>query len=191
MGHALVALAQPEADPVHKVSIIPRGIGALGYTIQRPIEDRYMMTQAELDRKIAILLGGPAAEKLKFDMLSTVAADDLSKATDLAHEMVTRYGMDESLGYIAFEMPRSQLLEMPGGLLPQRRTVSEETQRRIDSAIRGIVMNGFKQATSLLLANRDVLDSGANTLLLKETLDEPEIRALAAELRHPLKADAI
>jgi cell division protease FtsH len=185
MGHALVALAQPEADPVHKVSIIPRGIGALGYTIQRPTEDRYMMTQVELERKITVLLGGRAAERLKFDMLSTGAADDLFKATDIAHEMVTRYGMDESLGYVSFEMPRSQLLEMPGGPLPQRRTVSEETQRRIDSAIRSIVMDGFKQATSLLLANRDVLEHGANTLLLKETLDEMDIRALAAELRQP------
>ncbi|CAM6996173.1 ATP-dependent zinc metalloprotease FtsH [Escherichia coli] len=103
MGHALVALALPETDPVHKISIIPRGIGALGYTLQRPTEDRFLMTRTDLEHKIAVLLGGRAAEKLVFGELSTGAADDLARATDIARDMITRFGMDEGLGYIAFE----------------------------------------------------------------------------------------
>lgn len=182
MGHALVALAQPGTDPVHKVSIIPRGIGALGYTIQRPTEDRYLMTRPELEQKIAVLLGGRAAEKLVFQVLSTGAADDLAKATDMAHDMVTRYGMDDGLGYVVFEPKRPQMLEVPAGMLPQSSPVSEHTQRCIDDAIRDIVMDGFERATTILTANRAVLERGARALLDKETLDEAAIRALAKEL---------
>ena len=179
MGHALVALAQPGTDPVHKVSIIPRGIGALGYTLQRPTEDRYLMKRSELEQKIAVLLGGRAAEMLVFKELSTGAADDLAKSTDIAREMVTRYGMDESLGCIAFEPPRAPLLELPPGLLPpSRNAVSEQTLQGIDAAIRAIVMGGFERATRLLEAHRDALERGARALLEKETLDEAEIRAL-------------
>ena len=183
MGHALVALAQPGTDPVHKVSIIPRGIGALGYIIQRPTEDRYLMTRPELEQKISVLLGGRAAEKLMFDVLSTGAADDLAKATDIARDMVTRYGMDEDLGYVAFEPKRQQMLDIPAGVLPQGSPVSEHTQQRIDDAIRGIVMGGFDHATVILGANRDVLERGARALLEKETLDEAAIRALAMDLK--------
>jgi cell division protease FtsH len=183
MGHALVALAQPGADPVHKVSIIPRGIGALGYTIQRPTEDRYLMTRPELEQRIAILLGGRAAEKLVFGVLSTGAADDLAKATDIARDMVIRYGMDENLGYVAFEPKRQQMLDVPADLMqPHSPPVSEHTQRRIDDAIRGIVMSGFSHASAILGANRSVLEQGARALLEKETLDEAAIRALGAEL---------
>jgi len=183
MGHALVALAQPGADPVHKVSIIPRGIGALGYTIQRPTEDRYLMTRPELAQKIAVLMGGRAAEKLMFTVVSTGAADDLAKATDIARDMVARYGMDEGLGYVAFEPKRQQMLDVPAGMLPQGSPVSEHTQRRIDDAIRGIVMAGFEHATAILTLNREVLARGARALLDKETLDEAAIRALAMDLR--------
>jgi cell division protease FtsH len=116
MGHTLVALALPGTDTLHKVFIIPRGIGALGYTIQRPTEDRYLMTREELENKIAVLLGGRAAEKLVFGRLSTGAADDLAKATDIARDMVTRYGMVEELGYVAYEPQRSAFLEAPAGL---------------------------------------------------------------------------
>jgi cell division protease FtsH len=189
MGHALVALAQTGTDPVHKVSIIPRGIGALGYTIQRPTEDRYLMTRPELEQKISVLLGGRAAEKLVFGLLSTGAADDLAKATDIAHDMVTRYGMDEDLGYVAFEPQRQQMLELPAGLLPSGAQTSQETQRRIDEAIRGIVMGGFARATAILSANREVLERGARALLMQETLDENAIRALANDLRR-IDADA-
>jgi cell division protease FtsH len=183
MGHALVALAQPGTDPVHKVSIIPRGIGALGYTIQRPTEDRYLMTRPELEQKIAVLLGGRAAEKLVFEVLSTGAADDLAKATDMARDMVTRYGMDEDLGYVAFEPKRQQMLDIPAGVLPQGSPVSEHTQQRIDDAIRGIVMAGFEHAVAILTLNREVLARGARALLDKETLDEAAIRALVMDLK--------
>jgi cell division protease FtsH len=118
MGHALTALALPGADPVHKVSIIPRGIGALGYTIQRPTEDRFLLTRAELEVRIAVLLGGRAAEKLIFGDLSTGAADDLAKATDIARDMITRYGMDEALGYVAWEAQPPRFLDLPG--MPQQ-----------------------------------------------------------------------
>lgn len=182
MGHTLVALAQRGADPVHKVSIIPRGIGALGYTIQRPTEDRYLMTRPELDQKIAVLLGGRAAEKLVFEVLSTGAADDIAKATDMARDMVTRFGMDEDLGYVAFEPKRQQMLDLPVGVVPQGSPVSEHTQRCIDDAIRHIVMAGFEHASAILSLNRDVLERGARALLEKETLDEAAIRALAGDL---------
>ena len=111
MGHALVALALPGSDAVHKVSIIPRGIGALGYTIQRPTEDRYLMTRDELENKIAVLLGGRAAERLVFGHTSTGAADDLAKATDIARAMVMRYGMDEELGHAAYDRERAPFLK--------------------------------------------------------------------------------
>ena len=135
MGHALVALALPGTDPVHKVSIIPRGIGALGYTIQRPTEDRFLMTREELENKITVLLGGRAAEKLVFGQLSTGAADDLAKVTDIARDMVTRYGMDEELGYVAYEAQRPRFLDMPG-LAARRLPGGRTTQPRIDEAVR-------------------------------------------------------
>ena len=182
MGHALVALAQPGTDPVHKVSIIPRGIGALGYTIQRPTEDHYLLTRPDLEKKIAVLLGGRAAEKLVFGLLSTGAADDLVKATDIARDMVTRYGMDEDLGYVVFDLQRSPMLDLPEGVLPRSMSMSQETQRHIDEAIRAIVMAGFEQASQILQTNRDLLERGARALLEKETLDETAIRALARDL---------
>jgi cell division protease FtsH len=182
MGHALVALAQPGSDAVHKVSIIPRGIGALGYTLQRPTEDRYLMTRHELERKISVLLGGRAAERLVFDELSTGAADDLAKATDIAREMVTRFGMDEALGYVAYEPQRLPMLDLAPGLAPQREPVSEQTQQRIDEAIRAIVMGGFAQATQLLQRHRATLEHCARALLERETLDEAALRELAPEL---------
>jgi cell division protease FtsH len=110
MGHALVAMALPGVDPVHKVSIIPRGIGALGYTIQRPTEDRFLMTREELQNKMAVLLGGRAAEWIIYGHLSTGAADDLVKVTDIARAIVTRYGMTEKLGHVALEKDRRSFL---------------------------------------------------------------------------------
>ena len=188
MGHALVALALPGSDPVHKVSIIPRGIGALGYTIQRPTEDRFLMTREELEHKIMVLLGGRAAEKLVFGHLSTGAADDLAKVTDIARDMVTRYGMDEVLGYVAFEAQRPRFLDVPGYPAPGGCNVSPQTQQHIDSAVRGIVMNAFDAATRLLERHRAVLDRAARELLVKETLDEAALTALTAGVR-PAAAD--
>ena len=184
MGHALVALALPGTDPVHKVSIIPRGIGALGYTIQRPTEDRYLMTREELENKIAVLLGGRASEKLVFGRLSTGAADDLAKATDIARDMITRYGMDEDLGYIAYEAQKPRFLDVPDMVSGGCR-VSEATQGRIDEAIRRIVKTVFDRAYGILETNRDVLERCAHELLARETLDENSIRELTRDLRRP------
>lgn len=181
MGHALVALALPETDPVHKISIIPRGIGALGYTLQRPTEDRFLMTRTDLEHKIAVLLGGRAAEKLVFGELSTGAADDLARATDIARDMITRFGMDEGLGYIAFEAQRPRFLDTPelahGGC-----RLAESTQARIDQAIRDIVMGVFERAYRIPDINRAVLERCARELLARETLDESDIRQLTQGL---------
>ncbi|HCM9212832.1 TPA: AAA family ATPase [Enterobacter roggenkampii] len=181
MGHALVALALPETDPVHKISIIPRGIGALGYTLQRPTEDRFLMTRTDLEHKIVVLLGGRAAEKLVFGELSTGAADDLARATDIARDMITRFGMDEGLGYIAFEAQRPRFLDTPelahGGC-----RVAESTQARFDQAIRDIVMGVFEHAYRILDINRAVLERCARELLARETLDESDIRQLTQGL---------
>ena len=178
MGHALVL---PETDPVHKISIIPRGIGALGYTLQPPTEDRFLMTRTDLEHKIAVLLGGRAAEKLVFGELSTGAADDLARATDIARDMITRFGMDEGLGYIAFEAQRPRFLDTPelahGGC-----RVAESTQARIDQAIRDIVMGVFEHAYRILDINRAVLERCACELLARETLDESDIRQLTQGL---------
>src|SRR5262249_62058019 len=127
MGHALVALSLPGVDPVLKVSIIPRGVGALGYTIQRPIEDRFLMTKEELENKMAVLLGGRAAELIVFDHLSTGAADDLRRVTDIARSMVTRYGMSEKLGNVAYDRdPRSFLNGPDLPSAPRQRDPADE-----------------------------------------------------------------
>jgi cell division protease FtsH len=182
MGHALTALALPGTDPVHKVSIIPRGIGALGYTIQRPTEDRFLMTREELEQKIMVLLGGRAAEKLVFGQLSTGAADDLAKITDIARDMVTRFGMVEELGYVAYEAQRPRFLEVPG-LTQGGWQLGDRTQQRIDEAVRGIVMSAFERTTEILSHNRDVLERCARELLARETLDEAAIRELTRDLK--------
>lgn len=183
IGHALVALALPGSDPVHKVSIIPRGIGALGYTIQRPTEDRYLMTRAELENKMAVLLGGRAAEQVVFGHLSTGAADDLAKVTGIARSMALRYGMVEALGPVAFDEERPNLLGVAGAGGLQPREYSEETAREIDVAVRALVQSAFDKAVAILTANRQTLELGAARLLQQETLGEPAIRELAAALK--------
>jgi cell division protease FtsH len=182
MGHALVAMALPGVDPVHKVSIIPRGVGALGYTIQRPTEDRFLMTREELENKMAVLLGGRAAEWIIYKHLSTGAADDLVKTTDIAHAMVTRYGMTEKLGNVVLEKDRRTLLanEQPY-FNSQERTYSDETAAVIDQEVRRIVDEAFHRTIALLEARRDVLERAAKILLEKETLGEDELSALASQ----------
>src|SRR5437867_6601410 len=179
MGHALVAMTLPGVDPVHKVSIIPRGIGALGYTIQRPTEDRFLMTREELENKMAVLLGGRASEWIVFKKLSTGAADDLAKVTDIARSMVTRYGMSERLAHLALEKdPRSFL--SPNPLLdgPRERGYSEETAAAIDEEVHNIVQAAFERTVALLMERRDILERTARRLLEKETLEESELREL-------------
>lgn len=175
MGHAMVAMSLPETDAVHKVSIIPRGIGALGYTIQRPTEDRFLMSRGELENKMAVLLGGRAAETVVFDEISTGAADDLAKATDIARSMVTRFGMAETLGQIAYEdEPQRFLGPMPMPSVTERR-YSEETARKIDDAVRELVDKAFEKASTILKEKRATLDQAADELLQKETLGGEEL----------------
>jgi cell division protease FtsH len=180
MGHALVAMALPGSDTVHKVSIIPRGIGALGYTIQRPTEDRFLMTREELENKMAVLLGGRAAEKIVFGHLSTGAADDLAKVTDIARAMVMRYGMSEKLGHVALEKDqRSFLTPNQMAAYPQPRDYGEATADAIDGEVRAIVDVAFERTIHLLEARRDLLERTARRLLETETLDEAELAALS------------
>ena len=179
MGHAIVASALPGCDPVHKISIIPRGIGALGYTIQRPTEDRYLMTREELENKMAVLLGGRAAEHLVYGHLSTGAADDLSKVTDIARNMVTRFGMGGKLGPVSYESdPNGFLNQMTG----PRRLYAEDTAREIDVAVREIVTAQFERARGVLARNRALLDESATALLEKETLADEELAAVLGKV---------
>jgi cell division protease FtsH len=181
LGHAIVTLALPGTDTVHKVSIIPRGVGALGYTIQRPTEDRYLMTRAELEHKMAALLGGRAAEQLVFREVSTGAADDLARVTDIARAMVMRYGMSEALGNVTYDRDRSPFLQ-PNFPMPQERNYSEGTAEAVDNAVRGLVDSAFEQAFTILQQNRALLDRTAEALLETETLNEPEIERVKKEI---------
>lgn len=183
MGHALIALSLPGVDPVHKVSIIPRGVGALGYTIQRPIEDRFLMTKEELENKMAVLLGGRAAELIVFGHLSTGAADDLRRVTDIARSMVTRYGMSEKLGSIAYERDPGNFLASTDRPYPVReREYAEETAAAVDREVRVIVDNEFQRTQGLLTMRRSILDRAAKKLLEKETLEQADIDALIREM---------
>ncbi|WP_221108242.1 ATP-dependent zinc metalloprotease FtsH [Rhizobium lentis] len=179
MGHALVAMALPGVDPVHKVSIIPRGIGALGYTIQRPTEDRFLMTREELENKMAVLLGGRAAEWIIYGRLSTGAADDLVKVTDIARAMVTRYGMTEKLGHVALEKDRRSFLATDQPFYgPQEHEYSDETAAAVDEEVRRIVDATFGRAVELLRKRKSMLERAARLLLEKETLNETDLRSL-------------
>jgi cell division protease FtsH len=178
MGHTIVAMSLPGTDAVHKVSIIPRGIGSLGYTIQRPTEDRYLMTREELQNKMAVLMGGRAAEHLVYGHWSTGAADDLAKVTDIARSMVMRYGMVEKLGGVSLEETQQSVLGTPG--LPHERDYSEQTAREIDCAVRDLVNEAFNRAQDILQQKRAILEEGARQLLEKETLSEDELKALLA-----------
>jgi cell division protease FtsH len=178
MGHALVAMALPGMDPVHKISIIPRGIGALGYTMQRPTEDRFLVTKSELENKIAVLLGGRAAEQLVFAEVSTGATDDLSKATEIARSMVTRFGMSEKLGQATYETQRPTFLDRDSVAALREREFSEETAREIDCSVRDFIDKAFDTATTLLGKYRKQLDAGAALLLEKEVLNRDDLPSL-------------
>ncbi len=181
LGHAMVALALPGTDAVHKVSIIPHGVGALGYTIQRPTEDRYLMTRAELEYKMSGLLGGRASETLVFAEVSTGAADDLARATDIARAMVLRYGMSEALGNVAYDRDRSPFLQQTFPAPPER-VYSEDTANVVDHAVRALIDDAFAQATAVLQQNRALLDRTAAALLETETLAEADIERLKQEI---------
>jgi cell division protease FtsH len=179
VGHALVALAIPGSDTVQKISIIPRGIAALGYTLQLPTEDRFLMTKAELENKIAVLLGGRVAEELVYGEISTGARDDLLKATDIAKSMVKAYGMSGKLGQVSFDGERQALFLHPhqpqgGG------DYSEETAREIDCEVRRIIEEQHQRVTALLQSRLSVLRQAAAVLLQKETITGEELKAIAA-----------
>jgi len=180
MGHALAAAATTGTDPVHKVSIIPRGIGALGFTLQRPTEDRYLMTREELEGKLVVLLGGRSAEALVFEHTSTGAADDLAKATDIARSMATRYAMVPSLGPVTYDN-ESQSYLSPAAMT--RRTFSEETAREIDLAVREIVQNASERCRTLLAQRRQTLEKAARLLLERETLTDVDLKPLFDDAR--------
>ncbi|MCM2305175.1 MAG: ATP-dependent zinc metalloprotease FtsH [Elusimicrobia bacterium] len=182
MGHALVAAALAGSDPVHKVSIIPRGVAALGYTIQRPTEDRFLMTKEELENKMAVLLGGRAAEELVFGRLSTGAHDDLAKVTQIARHMAARYGMIRELGHVTYDREPSSYLGVAG---PEFRQYSEATAARIDASVRALVDAAYRAAAAVLEENRAVLLDAARTLLAKETLNEADLAPIFKSVRPP------
>jgi cell division protease FtsH len=189
MGHALLAMTLPGSDPVHKISIIPRGIGALGYTMQRPTEDRFLSTRSELENRMTVLLGGRAAELLVFSEVSSGAADDLAKATDIALDMVTRLGMTAELGQVAYERQRTPFLaQMPA--FGSERNYSEDTARHIDEAVRRLINEAFSRATQGLQSHRELLEQGALMLLEHETLTEAELEPLLANVRSQSKPNA-
>jgi cell division protease FtsH len=186
MGHALVAMALPGSDPVQKVSIIPRGIAALGYTMQRPIEDRFLMDRTELVNRMTVLLAGGGGGSLISDEVSTGAGDDLVKATDIARSMVMRYGMDPALGQVSYdEQPTSML-----GGIPQfhERRYGEATASAIDTAVRNLIDDAFKRAQAILSANRTLLDQTATELLTKETFTADELLVIAGRIGGMQKA---
>ncbi len=174
-GHALVAAALPHADPVHRVSIVPRGVAALGYTLQLPTEDRYLMTRSELLDKLAVLLGGRAAEELIYSEVSTGAQNDLEQATEIARAMVMDYGMSEKLGPQTFRRRESLFLEPTWR---HREDISEETARVIDAEVAKIINESYERAKNVLSERRERLELLARTLLEKETLEGEELQKL-------------
>lgn len=184
MGHALAASSLPAMDPVHKVSIIPRAAGSLGFTLQRPTDDRYLISAQMLRDRIVVLMAGRAAESLVFGQVSTGAADDLGRATDIARQLITRFGMSTELGQAVLE--RQQASYLGESLLRQeRKDYSEQTAREIDLGIRGLVENAYARARTLLEQRRADLDTGARLLLARETITPEEFPALLPVAKDP------
>jgi len=188
LGHAIVAMTLPETDPVQKISIIPRGIAALGYTMQVPTEDRFLMRRTELLNRIATLLGGRAAEEIIFDDISTGAHNDISRATDIARSMVKEYGMSRHLGqvYLAHKK-QGQFLNanLEGG-----GDYSEMTSHLIDKEIRQIIDEQYNEALDILRSNRDILEKTAAELLESEVIEGQALRALSAAVSERGKKNA-
>jgi cell division protease FtsH len=176
MGHALVAVSLPGMDPVQKVSIIPRGVGALGYTMQRPTEDRFLLSASELKNRLAVLMGGRAAEQLIFDGdVSTGAADDLQRATEVAIEMVTKYGMDATIGQRTYVARRQAFLDVAQDQLV---SAAEVTAREIDIAVHDLIEAANLCARDILQKRRKDLEAGTELLIAKETLTAEEFQPL-------------
>jgi cell division protease FtsH len=175
-GHAIVASLLPNADPVRRISIIPRGISALGYTLQLPTEDRYLMTKTELLDRTAVLLGGRVAEEITFGEISTGAHNDLQRATDIATSMVKEYGMSEKLGYVTFEKEKTPLF-LPSSLFPSRE-YSEDTAKQIDEEVKKIVDETYRKAKEILMAKKGELGELARLLLEKEVVEEADLKKI-------------
>ena len=180
-GHALVAECVEHADPVHKISIVPRGIGALGYTQQLPTEDRYLLTRTELEDRVAVLLGGRVAEEIVFDEISTGAQNDLSRVTEIARSMVVEYGMSEALGPITYENRNPNMLGMRQPVDFDGLQHSEETRQEIDREIRRIVDEALARVRDLLRIERKALDAVAERLLEKEVIEGEELVEILRE----------
>ncbi|WP_397571431.1 ATP-dependent zinc metalloprotease FtsH [Schlesneria sp. T3-172] len=177
VGHALVACSLPNVDPVHKVSIIPRGLGALGYTLQRPEDDRQLITRTELQNRICVLLGGIAAEEIVYHENSTGASNDLQRATDLARRMITEFGMSEKLGRVHYSESRSNPF-LSGSSAPADYSHSGETIREIDLEVRRIIDAAYETAHEILVSRRTVMEHITRELLEKEVIDQPQLEAI-------------
>jgi cell division protease FtsH len=175
-GHAIVASLLPNADPVRRISIIPRGISALGYTLQLPTEDRYLMTKTELLDRLAVLLGGRVSEEIIFGEISTGAHNDLQRATDIATSMVKEFGMSEKLGYVTFEKEKKPLF-LPSSLFPTRE-YSEDTAKQIDEEVKKIVDETYLRVKEILTAKKDKMEELARLLLEKEVVEEAELKKI-------------
>jgi cell division protease FtsH len=176
-GHALVAMSVPTADPVNKVTIIPRGIAALGYTQQLPTEDRYLMTKEELLDRLCVLMGGRVAEEIIFGDISTGAQNDLQRATDIARSMVAEYGMSEKLGLVTYTREKRPLF-LEGGMASPSREYSEETARAIDAEVARLMKEAHDRVRKILSDKREQLERLTQTLLIKETVLGDEVREI-------------
>jgi cell division protease FtsH len=175
-GHAIVASHLPNADPVRRISIIPRGISALGYTLQLPTEDRYLMTKTELLDRMAVLLGGRVAEEIVFGEISTGAHNDLQRTTDIATSMVKEFGMSEKLGYVTFEKEKNPLF-LPSSIFSSKE-YSEDTAKQIDEEVKKIVDETYRKAKEILIAKKDKLEELAHLLLEKEVVEESDLKKI-------------
>jgi cell division protease FtsH len=175
-GHALVAELVPGADPVSKISIIPRGMAALGYTQQTPTEDRYLMTRSELLARIYVLLGGRVAEEMIFNDVSTGAQNDLQRATEIARTMVTQFGMSDKLGLVSLEGPRTPIfLPVP---MQSAKEYSDDTASLIDAEVKEILTQAHEKVKEILATHRPALEELAQLLLSKEVVERPELQAI-------------
>jgi cell division protease FtsH len=176
-GHAIVATVLPNLDPVHKISIVARGFGALGYTMQLPLEDRYLMTRQDLHSQLAVLLGGRSAEEIAFGEISTGAQNDLQRATDIARAMVTEFGMSDALGAVNYNgHKRAAFLDTP--FAQERGNYAESTAQQIDAEVKRIITEAHDEARRILREEREALDTLSERLLVKEVIESDELNAI-------------
>jgi cell division protease FtsH len=189
-GHAIVATAIPGMDPVHKISIVQRGFGALGYTMQLPLEDRYLMQRKDLLNQLAVLLGGRTAEEIALGEISTGAQNDLQRATDIARAMVTEWGMSDAVGAINYDgHKRSKFLDIPLG--PERGAYAEDTARLIDAEVKRIMKDAHDQARQILTGKRDMLEAVTRRLLEIEVMEGDQLRQMMGIAPSPSSTETV